>query len=285
MSGVMRCACLTALLATLLGGCGGGTSGAGGVTDVPPGEIGSEGVGDEGTGGAAGDERVAVDVRVPAIDPGAAPMINGALGVLWAPATSDDVNGEPLAIDRLLSGSAEATTGALPGYRWYAMHDLESLYLFVTFDGAGGRFPSNDSESVFDDDTLNLYVDGNHSRSLSLDDEDRYLALPARAAAGQERPTAVAPAFLAPVVPASLDYRFCVCPGRIGGWELKVSLVELGVTVGQPFGLEVQVDQDIDGGTRDARWGWSNPSRGEREEDYRADSPAWNGTLMLTAPE
>ena len=63
----------------------------------------------------------------------------------------------------------------------------------------------------------------------------------------------------------------------------EIALADLDIVVDRPFGFEVQIDQDLDGGERDARWGWAYPSAAVREGPFRPESPAQLGTVTLVS--
>lgn len=66
-------------------------------------------------------------------------------------------------------------------------------------------------------------------------------------------------------------------------YEFKFPLAGLGIRVGQPFGFEVQIDSDHNGGNSDARYGWKHPSKGTNTEDinYTEQNPSYLGTVVL----
>ena len=232
---------------------------------------------------AGGRPAVSIFPFDPAVD--GVPVIDGAFDDVWQRATFADRSGESLLIDRLLiDRAAEAADGGVP-YIWFAMHDFESLYLFVQFERTAPYTPFRDSERFFDDDALNLFFDGDSSRGERLEGtdggDDRYIAIPLLAREGEERPEALAPLRgRAPEVPPSLEYGVCVCEGTVTGWELKIALSDLNIEVGRAFGFEVQIDQDLDGGARDARWGWSNPAPATGGT-FVPESPALSGSVTL----
>lgn len=242
-------------------------------------------------GGADADAAQPPGARAPvsiaAFDPATdgVPVIDGSFDEVWQRATFADESGESLLIDRLLiDAGAEAPDGGVP-YVWFAMHDSESLYLFVQFERSAPYTPIRDSERFFDDDAVNLFFDGDGSRGEGLEGteggDDRYVVIPLLARDGEERPEAFAPlSGTAPEVPPSLEYGVCVCEGSVTGWEMKIALSDLNVEVGRPFGFEVQIDQDLDGGERDARWGWSNPAPA-MGGTFVPESPALSGSVTL----
>ena len=223
------------------------------------------------------------------------PPIDGAWEPIWLQATLGRV-------DRLLIGGDPANPRA-QAYAWRAMHDGEFLYLIVRFEGEGGldaRTPKDDSPAFQDDDALNLFIDADHDRSEFLElvgdgGDDRYLVFPLPADAVEEPPSPLTPLDGTPDAPENLppSLRHGVSSGRdvdVAGWEIRVSLNDLGLEVGRPFGIEIHLDQDLDeDAERDERWAWAYPSRADREAagatgGYNFESPARFGTAVLAAP-
>jgi len=65
-------------------------------------------------------------------------------------------------------------------------------------------------------------------------------------------------------------------------YELSFNIEATGIEIGQPFGLEVQVDDDDTGGTRDSKWGWFPPSRVAPDNtDTTYMNPSIMGTVQL----
>ena len=190
----------------------------------------------------------------------------------------------------LLDRGAEAVDGAESiRYTRFAMHDFTFLYLSVQFERDEGPFTvrRDSGNRFFDDDAVNVFLDGDASRGTELDGvtgDDRYFAIPPRAETDGELPRVFAgrPS-LAPEIPPSLEYGACLPACTATGWEIKVALADLGIVLDRPFGFEVQIDQDLDGGESDARWGWAYPSVTTREGAFRPDSPALFGTVTLAS--
>jgi len=59
---------------------------------------------------------------------------------------------------------------------------------------------------------------------------------------------------------------------------VKIDLASAGITVGKPFGLDIQLNEDDNGGVADARFGWAEPS-GSAVADT---NPSVFGTVLLT---
>lgn len=66
-------------------------------------------------------------------------------------------------------------------------------------------------------------------------------------------------------------------------YELKIPIASLGIQVGQPFGFEVQIESDHNGGDSDARYGWKHPSKTSNGPDVNntMQDPSFMGTVVL----
>ena len=254
-------------------------------------EPGEDGSGQSPDGPGSGTAAPAL-VRIFPFDPSetGAPVIDGAFDAgIWDKATFADSAGERMLINRLLiDRGAEAADGAesIP-YTWFAMHDFTFLYLFVQFERGEGPFTEirDSGARFFDDDAVNVFFDGDASRGAELDGvggDDRYFAIPLLAESGEGPPQVFAGRpEIAPEVPPSLEFGVCLPVCNVTGWEMKVALADLNIVLDRPFGFEVQIDQDLDGGERDSRWGWAYPSITGRDGPFVPESPALFGTMTL----
>ena len=245
--------------------------------------------GDDSVPAGVGDGRI-VDVRITPAPGEGVPTIDGSFnaeldGTVWPRGQFADVNGRELLIDRLLAVDPEAIDRIgvdTQDYKWLAMHDYQSLYLIVLFEGSGDeQSPVREDGPFFQDDGLHLFIDGDNSRATGLAPDDLYLFLPLLPRPGEDAIVATAEFDSAPFVPEDLDYAACPCPGGVTGWEIRIGLEAAGIEFGRPFGIELQLDQDLDGGDREARWGWANPPLDQQGEDFGFESPAFNGTAVL----
>jgi len=247
-----------------------------------------------------------VDVFVPRIASARAPEIDGrgvtmgndgTLTGEWAGAIQVDSGGSPLGIDALMIDlGAEAPSGT-PWRSWGALHDGEYLYVVVVVEDDGQRLA--DSTRYWENDSIELFLDGNHSRLSEYGDaDDHHLILPLLepgTTAGQKRPNAndiggwqTGPASTG----QGLQLDFVTGPG-VGPdglqrprferdvYEMRIALDSIGVRAGQPFGFELQVNDDDDGGTRDSKWGWAHPARVDVDVDFTYLDPSFMGTMML----
>lgn len=57
----------------------------------------------------------------------------------------------------------------------------------------------------------------------------------------------------------------------------------IDVTIGQPFGFDIQIDDDVDGGDKEARYAWKHPSKRPDGADVNntVNDPSFMGTVVL----
>ena len=241
-----------------------------------------------------------VDVVVPRIASENAPKINGrdvttdeqgALTGQWAAAVQFDSSGAPLYIDNLMidiPGNADEG-GRLR--RWAAMHDGTYLYVMVLVDDDDQRYRDSESQ-LTQDDSLEVFIDGDNSKLSEYDDNDFHRILPV------SLPNDVTqPAFSGDVPgPSSstsaLELTFVTGPGtgpaglrtprfKQDIYEFQIELASAGIDVDAPFGFELQVNDDDDGGGRDTKWGWKHPAGNGSNVDGTMNDPSLMGTLKL----
>ncbi len=244
-----------------------------------------------------------IDVVIPRIDASNTPMIDGldvrfepnsfTLAGEWSSAVASDRNGQSLFIDNLMIGNNINTSNIF--HFWAAAHDGTYLYMLVVSDDIGLNF--SDSDTIHDDDTLELFFDGNNSKLTSYDGvDDRHIQL-ALLEAGTSSPnnSGFANARILPgpnSLPVPTD--LLLAAGLETGprslrdssrqqdiYEIRIKLDQLGITVGQPFGIAVQLNDDDNGGARDSKWGWIHPARTNANVDNTWIDPSFMGVAVL----
>lgn len=244
-----------------------------------------------------------IDVIIPRIDASNTPMIDG-LDVRfnpnqfrligeWSNATANDQSGQPLFIDNLMIGNNVNSNNIF--HFWAAAHDGTYLYMLVVSDDIGLNF--SDSNGIFNDDSLELFFDGNNSKLSSYDGvDDRHIQIGlleagtsspnnsgfanARIQAGPNSLPVPSDLLLATGLetgPRSL--RDSARQQDI--YEVRIKLDELGITVGQPFGIAVQLNDDDNGDARDSKWGWIHPARIGSDVDNTWFDPSFMGVAIL----
>lgn len=239
------------------------------------------------------------DVIVPRIASASAPLIDGKNVTIgsqdeltgeWVAAVQFDNSGAPLTINNLIIDvDADAADGTAHR-RWAAMHDGTYLYVLVLVDDDGKR--SRDSTiSLSDDDSLEIFIDGDNSKSSSYGTDDFHRLLPVRLA-GADKQSASSGDIAGPnssVAPLLLD--FATGPG-IGPdgirrarfeqdvYEIRIKLNSANIDTDSAFGFELQVNDDDNGDDRDAKWAWKHTSSNNDDEDT-ISNPSLMGTLVL----
>ena len=188
----------------------------------------------------------------------------------------DNVTDENITSNLLESSVPGYTDGARPG-DWYAAHDNESLYIRYLVrnerSSTGNNQLFRDSKDPRDDDSIDIFIDGDNSKGTSYDGiNDFHITVP-RIDAGIQ--------FLyGPNSTEGLIYNYQVAPlNNDHFYEIVIDLASAGIVPGRPFGFEVQLNDDDNGGVVDARFGWF-----EKSGSSIADSsPSVFGTALLTS--
>lgn len=234
------------------------------------------------------------DARAPAID-GQTVDINLETNRLigeWETAVQRDTSDQQLAINSLMeSNGVDTTTGT--GHRWAALHDGTYLYLLVISDDNGEyRFDTQEVRKPWKDDDLEIYFDGNNSLLSSYDGVDDFhmhinLIDPVTSQGNNSfgESTMLYQAVNSATLPVDLSFSVGLQRGplfdnrvfRSDIYEIRIKLSELNIVVGQPFGLELQLNDDDDGETRDTKWGWHHPAG----SDQAWENPSFLATAIL----
>lgn len=226
---------------------------------------------------------LALPVEIPRIAATRAPVIDGLYDAVWDDAGYVDTSGALLSIDNLVSGGVadHRRSDQDTEFRWGAMHDGSNLYLFVLGEATLAATPTNDSQvppgTLQDDDSLELFFAGDDSRVAGhdsigathvvialLDQEGNTIG---RVQNGDNASVGL---------PAGLSFFNCLCAPQ-HTWEVSIPLASLGIQPGKVFGLELQINDDIDGGDRDAKWAWFSPAG----QDVTAIDPSVMGRARL----
>lgn len=227
----------------------------------------------------------APNVRLGRVDPSDAPIIDGLYDDIYTTrAQFNDDRGELLSIDNLMIDQGAIRADGQTEFRWFGMHDDTFLYLFVLGENIELANPIRDSTQVFQDDSIDIFIDGNNSKGTSFDGmDDRHFLIPLltdpdNIVGSNSTVIALGPnsASLPPI-----EFGTCLCTTGQHTWEVKLPLAQFGITKDTPFGLEIQLNLDNDGGTRDAKWGWFHPSRVSDDVDNTFMNPSFMGTAVI----
>lgn len=246
---------------------------------------------DPGPGSPANDaDEFPIDVSIPSIaSSDSPPVIDGIYDEVWDRSYFVDVEGDELSIDNLMLGEPVTRTDQNTEFQWTALHDDSYLYILVSGEFAVGATLFADSETAWKDDSVEIYIDGNNSKQSSYDQVDDYsfviphlkLVDPLESNNSFDADGRALQGYNSLPLPGDITFASCLCTSHNHLWEIRINLEQVGISIGQPFGIEVQLNDDRDGGERDVKWGWIHPS--STVEGAATDSTWMNPALMGTA--
>ena len=158
------------------------------------------------------------------------------------------------------------------GYsEWWAMHDGTNLYLRIRVtNDASNSYSFFDSEMPWHDDSVELYIDGDNSKGESYDGANDFQVF---VSADND----VLPYFSPSSAPGMRIFHKST-GGSLYNIEVAINLESVGIETGKPFGFDVHINEDDNGGDRDAKWGWFEKTGLDRSWFQ----PSAFGTLLLT---
>lgn len=245
-----------------------------------------------------------ISAVIPLVNNGSVPQIDG-LGATyaanelrlageWGSAVQEGAQGE-LFIDSLMINEGNEDIDTEPFHSWAALHDGSFLYILVLVDDASMN--QGDSADIRDDDSIEIFIDGNNSNNSSYGDaDDRYFHIGLLSADGSVPHTSESSAariqrgLNSAPIPGNIEFATGLASGplsianpgeRLDVYEVKIELASFGISPGQPFGLEVQINDDDDGEIRNQKWGWFHPVKRGAGLNLTVDNPAFMGTVEL----
>jgi len=231
------------------------------------------------------------------IDPSRAPVIDGSFDLIWGEAQYRDRDAELLFMDNRMMGFDPDRPEGNTEYRWGGLHDGQFLYLYVLGESSARRNSHGDSLQPWQDDAIDIFWDGNRSQGSTYDGVDDYhLIIPLLKLDQNTRnqshldedtldPEGRAETGFNSRAIEDLDgvmFANCVCPSS-DTYEIRLDMEKLGIPLDRSFGFDLQINNDIDGDTREFKFGWEAPSAAENvfEEDLTWEDPSRMGLLHL----
>lgn len=217
------------------------------------------------------------------------PTIDGSYDSLWNTAQFEDKDAQQLSIDSVLIDHGVTIVDEDRKYRWAGMHDGQYLYLMVFAESVGQQTPFGDSVEAYHDDAIDVFWDGDYSRLDYYDGVDDFqLIFPLLSLAGSGSPNGSASDHTrfelgdqsAPMDLSAIEFAICLCEGGQQIYEIKINLTQAGIPIGSRFGFDIQLNNDVDGGERDAKWAWHNDTGAD--DSWRF--PLRLGTALLELP-
>lgn len=198
-----------------------------------------------------------------------APVIDGRYDSLWGQAQFLDQQRESLKIENVLINNGVIQPGDDREFKWAAMHDGQYLYVLVFAEKGALQTPQGDSsELFFEDDSVDIYWDGNNSKGASYDGFDDFHIITALLATdgGENQSSQPATSRMqfgdrsAPLDPAAVRFGVCLCQGDQQIYEFRIDLDAGRIPIDTTFGFEINLNDDVDGLVRDGKWAWFNDS-------------------------
>ena len=218
-----------------------------------------------------------------------APVIDGQYDATWNNAQFLDQARNPLTIDKVLVDFNVIEDGEDRQYKWAGMHDGTYLYLMIFGELGDQQTPFGDSEFAYHDDAIDIFWDGNNSKRSGYDGVDDFhtiIALLSKNGAGNPNISGSLETRFelgdrsTPIDGTAIDFAVCLCTGEQQLWEVRINLDMARIPIDRTFGFEIQMNNDVDGGNRDAKWSWFD----ESGEDSTWRFPLKMGTARLEKP-
>ena len=155
---------------------------------------------------------------------------------------------------------------------WMAMHDGTNLYVHVRTSSDTHKL-FLDSDQPWHDDSFEIFIDGDNSKGEEFDGvNDFQISLSADS-------STLEPLISGRSAPGlGIFYRSVNKFQSHPIIEVAINLESAGIEIGKPFGFDVHINEDDNGGDRDAKWGWFEKSGFDRSWF----NPSVLGTLLLT---
>lgn len=247
---------------------------------------------DDGDGISNLDEReqgtpatIAADasVIIPRITLNSPLLIDGLYNPQYDFAQFRDTDGNQLKIDNRMINQGALRADGDTEFVWFAMHDGEFMYLFVLAEDVALANVVRDSEEPWRDDSISVFLDGDNSKGNVYDGvDDRHFVIPLLTSPESQtaNSTVIQKGNNSAPLPA-FDFNTCFCVNDRHAFEVSIPLDEFGISPGVPFGFDIQIDLDHDGGGRDVKWSWWRPSEGDTNVDDSWKIPSVLGTVVL----
>ena len=198
----------------------------------------------------------AQDAVIPS--PGTMPILDGIIDPVW-------FYSEEHAIDTSQVGAAPSSPADGSG-TWRALWNWENLYVLVEVNDDALTADSGGGNNKWNDDSVEIYVDGDNSKASSPDQNDHQYTFWWGNEVWEE------PSALHNGAPSIVGVEYAVVTTDVG-YLLEVKLPWMSIMgeaaiPGQQIGFDVWINDDDDGGDRDSQisWystdgnGWQDPS-------------------------
>ena len=230
---------------------------------------------DDDDGNGIPDDQENSLVVIPRVD--RAPVMDGVFGWReWRDAIRCDNRGNWLLVDHILQDDLGSAAGDSEWQYsdWRAMHDGTYLYLLVSVIKEPFYERFSDSANAWHDDSVEVYFDAGNEAATSYDNNDFQLLFdfngPLTAVEGS---ASAQRANTYQVTSVNADASTLT----ESTYEIRIELSSIGLNIGQRYGFELQINDDDNGGDRDAKLAWFAPVG--QDESWR--NPSLFGQAIL----
>jgi len=195
------------------------------------------------------------------------PVIDGRFDTVWETAQFQDQAGVGLNIDNVLINRENIAVVDDREMKWAGLHDGEFLYLLIFAERGIQQTPIADSPEtlLYNDDSIDVYWDGDNSKGASYDGEnDHHFIIGLLDDDGNENQSGLETTRMifgdrsAPLDENTVEFAVCLCDGDQQIYEVKIALTPASIPIDSTFGFEININDDVDGQFRDAKWAWYN---------------------------
>ncbi len=214
------------------------------------------------------------------------PTIDGAYGWWeWSDAGRSDNRGNYLNINHLMidntglleDGTASTDWQVISNSSfWRAKHDGTNLYVLISVENEPFFERTNDSSDIWHDDTVELYFDIGNDKQDSYGNNDYHRLF----SYDHDASNNILDGFHA-ADSMKTYYRSSRAMEMAGQtrsiYEIEINMASIGLNLEERFGMDVQINDDDDGGDRDSKWAWFAPAN----QDESWNNPSLFGTAIL----
>lgn len=196
-------------------------------------------------------------------------IIDGSIDPLW-----DDANVKPMDASKLLTG-AVSNNSDLSGYAKLLWDNTNLYFLAVVTDDT----KQNDSQNSYDDDQVELYIDGNNAKASTYDANDCQYSF------GWNDGTVVG------TIPSTasktgITYSaVATANGYVIEAKLPWSTVQVSPSADKMIGVDFMINDDDNNGTRDGKLSWNAATDDAYQNASLFGTAKLNPQLLITGIE
>jgi len=175
----------------------------------------------------------------------------------WSDAARCDNKGNFLGTGHLIldeDGDEVSNTNSWSTSNWRAMHDGSSLYILVEVYNEPFYERFNDSTDSWHDDSVEIFLDIGNEQSTTYDSNDfqKVYSFSGSSVNGSSSSSQIQTTFAS-------SRQVDTAVNTISYYEIEIDMSSINMTTATTFGIDVHINDDDDGGDRNAKWAWYAP--------------------------